>query len=64
MWVHVGESKLPPASEEKSSVSRWRCVSGLGREVGAGIGDFRVVLWQVELKSQSHGFLCPREEQR
>lgn len=64
MWVHVGESKLPPESEEKSSVSRWRCVSGLGREVGAGAGDFRVVLRQVELKSRSRGFLRPREEQR
>lgn len=63
--LRVGEPKLPLGlSEEKSSVSCWRCVSGLNREVGAGVGDFRVVLKQVELKSPSHGILCPRDGKR
>lgn len=60
--LHMGESKLPLGlSEKKSSVSSWRCVSGLSREVGAGIRDFRVLPKQVELQSGSHGFLSSRD---
>lgn len=63
--LRVGESKLPLGpSEKKSSVSSWRCVSGLSREVGAGVRDFRVLPKQVELQSGSYGFLSSRDGKR